>query len=351
MLSRAKVPLKHKSSDPQSQRCQEPKTSLPVSARSALSSPILKLDKYSQTSFFYIRGFKLSPRRKRGGKEFVCVCVCLCVGMETGIVVVEKVCGKSTVTRCFSKYPLKFIVPNKVGCSKTDSVWIYSLTYGGGIVSGDSISCKLTVGDGCTAALTTQASTKVYKAVGSKCSEQFLEVRIGSNALLAVIPDPVTCFATARYSQKQVFRVASDSSLVIVDWITSGRFASGEKWDFGLYKSTNQIFLEDDQPLFLDSVLLEAGSITSIAERMQDYQVIAMIIFLGPKLKPIQDEIQDDVKRMMSDSFRVPSSTSQNYMKVNSGLAPEKPPFIASCSAFGPKDSSAKTSAAEFDTL
>ncbi|XP_042519332.1 urease accessory protein D isoform X5 [Macadamia integrifolia] len=260
MLSRAKVPLKHKSSDPQSQRCQEPKTSLPVSARSALSSPILKLDKYSQTSFFYIRGFKLSPRRKRGGKEFVCVCVCLCVGMETGIVVVEKVCGKSTVTRCFSKYPLKFIVPNKVGCSKTDSVWIYSLTYGGGIVSGDSISCKLTVGDGCTAALTTQASTKVYKAVGSKCSEQFLEV------------------------------------------------------------------------------LLEAGSITSIAERMQDYQVIAMIIFLGPKLKPIQDEIQDDVKRMMSDSFRVPSSTSQNYMKVNSGLAPEKPPFIASCSAFGPKD-------------
>ncbi|KAH0985108.1 hypothetical protein GBA52_012285 [Prunus armeniaca] len=44
-----------------------------------------------------------------------------------------------------------------------------------------------------------------------------------SDALLAVIPDPVTCFSTARYSQKQVFRVVSNSSLVIVDWITSGR--------------------------------------------------------------------------------------------------------------------------------
>ncbi|GAB4840749.1 hypothetical protein Ancab_021512 [Ancistrocladus abbreviatus] len=70
-----------------------------------------------------------------------------------------------------------------------------------------------------------------------KCSEQMLEARVGSNALFVVTPDPVTCFSTARYSQKQVFRVLSDSNLVVVDWFTSGRYESGEKWDFGLYKS------------------------------------------------------------------------------------------------------------------
>ncbi|ESR61893.1 hypothetical protein CICLE_v10016161mg [Citrus x clementina] len=162
----------------------------------------------------------------------------------TGKLVVKKVGGKSTVTRCFSKYPLKFIIPNKVGSSETDAVWVYTLTYGGGIVSGDSISCEITVADACTAVLTTQASTKVYKSLGSKSSEQILEAKIGSDALLAVIPDPVTCFSTARYSQKQIFRVVLDSSLVIVDWITSGRHESGEKWDFELYRSTNHIFLE-----------------------------------------------------------------------------------------------------------
>eukprot|EP00261_Vitis_vinifera_P033083 XP_019074326.1 PREDICTED: urease accessory protein D [Vitis vinifera] len=82
--------------------------------------------------------------------------------METGFVAVEKIGGRSTVTRCFSKYPLKFIIPRKVGSSITDAVWIYSLTYGGGIVSGDSISCGFTIGDGCTTVLTTQASTKVF---------------------------------------------------------------------------------------------------------------------------------------------------------------------------------------------
>lgn len=47
----------------------------------------------------------------------------------------------------------------------------------------------------------------------------------------------------------------SDSNLLMVDWVTSGRHERGEKWDFELYKSTNNIFLEDDEPLFLDTVM------------------------------------------------------------------------------------------------
>ncbi|XP_044495455.1 urease accessory protein D isoform X1 [Mangifera indica] len=255
----------------------------------------------------------------------------------TGKLVVEKVRGKSTVTRSFSRYPLKFFIPNKVGSSETDAVWIYTLTYGGGIVSGDSIACEFSIGDACTVVLTTQASTKVYKSMGSKCSEQILEVRVGSGALLAVIPDPVTCFSTARYSQKQFFRVVSDSNLVIVDWITSGRHQNGEKWDFQLYKSTNNIFADGDQPLFLDTVLLEQGGITNIAERMQDYQVIAMVILLGPKLKHIQNQVQENVKRMMSEQLYAPSIGLSNHGKTHSNHPLAKPNFIASCSAFGPK--------------
>ncbi|PSS11091.1 Urease accessory protein like [Actinidia chinensis var. chinensis] len=255
--------------------------------------------------------------------------------METGKIVVEIIGGKSTVTRCFSKYPLKFIIPTKVGSSQTDAVWIYSLTYGGGIVSGDSISCDLTIGDGCTTVLTTQASTKVYKSVQSKCSEQVLEARIGSGALLAVVPDPVTCFSTAKYTQKQVFTVASDSNLLIVDWITSGRHESGERWDFALYKSTNHILLEDNQPLFLDAAFLEQGTTTTIAERMQDYQVLAMVVLLGPKLQHVQNQVQQHVKKMMSEQLHRPSVG--RYGKTNADHCLMKPAFIASCSFFGPK--------------
>ncbi|XP_056163667.1 urease accessory protein D-like isoform X8 [Syzygium oleosum] len=235
--------------------------------------------------------------------------------METGKIVIEKVRGKSTVTKSFSKYPLKFIIPRK----------------------GDAISCKLEIGDGCTAVLTTQSSTKVYKSLGSKCSEQYLEAEIGSDSMLVLIPDPVTCFSTARYFQKQVFRVRSDSNLVLVDWITSGRHESGEKWDFTLYKSTNNIFLEGEQPLFLDTVLLEQGSIVPLAERMQDYQVIAMVVLLGPMLRHIQGQVQEDVKRMMAEQLQGSPVRWDCQITSNTRDFAKKPSLIASCSAFGHK--------------
>ncbi|KAK3017840.1 hypothetical protein RJ639_003350 [Escallonia herrerae] len=241
-----------------------------------------------------------------------------------------------------------------------------------------------------------------------------IRAKIGSDALLVVIPDPVTCFSTAKYSQKQVFRMMSDSSLLIVDWITSGRHESGEKWDFKLYKSTNQIFLAGDEPLFLDTVvciactslkthlksvgthektwgqlelyrqrirlyknqsldyrickpllkreknkqekvalhrnpntlkasstafliLLDQTSITSIAERMQDYQVIAMVILLGPKLKHVQNQVKENVQKMMSEQLHISSTSFRGYKKARTDLCYAPPSFVASCSAFGPQ--------------
>ncbi|EYU25665.1 hypothetical protein MIMGU_mgv1a011970mg [Erythranthe guttata] len=228
--------------------------------------------------------------------------------MERGKVVVERVGGKSKVTRCFCKYPLKFIVPNKVGAAAAaDAVWIYTITYGGGIVS-------------------------VYKSLGSKSSQQTLEASVGQDALLVVIPDPVTCFSTAKYSQIQNFKLASGSSLLLVDWITSGRHESGEKWAFSHFKTTNRILLDDNEPVFLDTMLLEQESNSSIADRLQDYQAIAMIVLWGPKLKPIQNQIQEDVKKLMSRQFRMPT--------IGSGFADSKlpkPSFLASCTTFGPQ--------------
>ncbi|KAJ8544693.1 hypothetical protein K7X08_017276 [Anisodus acutangulus] len=58
----------------------------------------------------------------------------------------------------------------------------------------------------------------------------------------------MTCFSTA------------DLSLLLVDWITSGRHERGEKWDFELYKSMNHIFHDGDEPLFLDTAKVEACS-------------------------------------------------------------------------------------------
>lgn len=154
---------------------------------------------------------------------------------------------------------------------------------------------------------------------------------------MVVIPDPVTCFSTARYYQKQEFRLVSDSNLVLVDWITSGRHANGEKWDFEFYKSINNIYLEDDRPLFLDTVLLEKRNIRSIAERMQDYHAIAMVILFGPKLRELQKQVQENVKNMMSEQLQISYGSGRHNPDSRARNGFMKPEFIASCSTFGPE--------------
>jgi len=124
--------------------------------------------------------------------------------------------------------------------------------------------------------------------------------------------------------------------LVIVDWFTSGRYECGEKWDFSLYKSANHIFL-GDLPLFIDSVLLEQGSNWSLAEQMQEYNVIAMVVLLGPKLKTMQEQMQAEVRKLMSGQLRPPTSGGSLYAMRSQPppQRPQRPPLIASCSPFG----------------
>ncbi|CAM6053712.1 unnamed protein product [Sphagnum tenellum] len=169
-------------------------------------------------------------------------------GALTGMIRVEKVLGRSVATTVYARYPLKYLLPSKVASSRVDCVWIYAISYGGGILSNDAISQAVEVGgDGCSVVITTQSSTKIYKPrMPGDMAQQLLRARVAENGFLALLPHPITCFRASRYVQLQEFVLALDASLLLVDWFTSGRIDSGETWDFELYRSTNHVFLEEE---------------------------------------------------------------------------------------------------------
>ncbi|CAM6044089.1 unnamed protein product [Sphagnum compactum] len=179
-----------------------------------------------------------SFRHRRGGGG----------GALTGMIRVEKVLGRSVATTVYARYPLKYLLPSKVASSRVDCVWIYAISYGGGILSNDAISQAVEVGgDGCSVVITTQSSTKIYKPrMPGDMAQQLLRARVAENGFLALLPHPITCFRASRYVQLQEFVLALDASLLLVDWFTSGRIDSGETWEFELYRSTNHVFLEEE---------------------------------------------------------------------------------------------------------
>jgi urease accessory protein len=205
--------------------------------------------------------------------------------------------GSETVlTRAFATSPAKLIVTK--GRGKT--CWVYAATLGGGLVGGDEIRVRADVTTGARALLTTQASTKVYRSL--RPSRQSLTADVEADALLAVVPDPVVCFANADFTQTQRYDLHADASLVMVDWITSGRHATGERWAFSRYESRFDI-RRGAQRIFFDALVLEPN-LDSVAARMGRFEVLLTAVITGPLVAAAATDIVARVSQAPIPSTR-----------------------------------------------
>jgi urease accessory protein len=183
----------------------------------------------------------------------------------------------------FATSPAKLIATRARGTT----CWVYAATLGGGLVGGDEIRLTVDVMTGARALVTTQASTKVYRSL--RPATQSVTGTVNEHALLAIVPDPIVCFADADFTQAQQYHLHARASLVVVDWMTSGRHASGERWAFSRYASRLDI-RRDAQPVLADALVLERD-LDSIAERMGRFDVILTAVLTGPLVSTAVDEI------------------------------------------------------------
>jgi urease accessory protein len=190
--------------------------------------------------------------------------------------VFEVVGGRTAVVRRRAATPLTFLTPRHAGTAG----WACASSHGGGLLSGDSVAVSIDVRAGARAAFVTQASTKIFP--GRRGARQTLDAAVAADALLVVAPDPVVCYAGARYAQRQEFDLAPSASLVVVDWLTSGRAARGERWRFESYESRLAV-RRGGKELLRDATLLD-GEAGPLAERLGRFDVVALALATGPLL-------------------------------------------------------------------
>jgi urease accessory protein len=183
---------------------------------------------------------------------------------------------RSVVSRAYATSPLRLLMPANHG----RAAWIYTSNFGGGLVDGDRIVMDVDVGSGAAAFISTQASTKIYRSPGGTGAE--MHARVAANGLLVVAPDPVVCFSGARYRQTQTFELADRAALVLLDWVSSGRHAAGERWAFDEYRG--QIIVRLDGHLLVhDAVTLNAAD-GNLRKRLGRYNVLAVAVLAGTPL-------------------------------------------------------------------
>jgi len=194
---------------------------------------------------------------------------------------VGRVHGASTVLAARSRTPVCLLTPKPRG----RSVWACTSSLGGGFVAGDTVEIELMIDAGAVCFLGTQSSTKIYRNPHGRPCAHALTASVGDGATLVLAPDPVQCFAGAAYEQRQIFHLDAGANLVLVDWISAGRLARGERWAFQRYASRNEICL-GGRPLVIDAVELDAaaGALTN-RFRAGRFDCLATLILAGPALE------------------------------------------------------------------
>ncbi|KIK82297.1 hypothetical protein PAXRUDRAFT_832293 [Paxillus rubicundulus Ve08.2h10] len=224
--------------------------------------------------------------------------------------------GSSVVfSELSSTYPLKLLSPR---LAVPAVAIVYVLCYGGGLVSGDRVKLKVDVEGGCKLLLLSQGSTKVFKTrsgdrastslrqpahlgIPENVTTQITDVSIAPKSAVFLLPDPVTCFRSASYTQIQRFHLLGDASLVLLDWVAAGRKSLGEEWEFSRYYSVNEVFL-DGRRITRDIMLLEDFSLQSqppgsiqlhrtLKERLRPYSCYAMLVLCGPLAQEVAAQL------------------------------------------------------------
>lgn len=104
---------------------------------------------------------------------------------------------------------------------------------------------------------------------------------MGEGGALALVPEPVSPFAGARYEQRQRFELASGASLLLVDAFVAGRTARGERWAFERYRSQNEVRVGGRLALG-DTLVLVPRAPGELARRLDPFQAFALVVAVGP---------------------------------------------------------------------
>lgn len=127
---------------------------------------------------------------------------------------------------------------------------------------------------------------------------------VATDSALFVLPDPVTCFRSASYNQIQTFSLSTQASLVVLDWITSGRKSLGEDWVFARYYSVNEVIVEGKR-IAKDVMLLEETESTgsplprrSLSDKLAPYSCYATLILYGPLVESVVSALTENYQKI-----------------------------------------------------
>jgi urease accessory protein len=191
--------------------------------------------------------------------------------------------GTTELSVARASSPLRLLRPSFPG---TPAATVCLVTFGGGLVDGDHVDLDVIVEEGATLVLFTSSTTKAFRGSSSQ------SFRAAVRGTLVLVPDPVACFAGARYLQRVDIDITGDGACVVLDGLTSGRPAYGDRWAFASVDLATTV-TRDGRVILRDRTLLDAAD-APVAPRMGRFEALLTLLAYGTRAGQIAADLLEE---------------------------------------------------------
>ena len=163
---------------------------------------------------------------------------------------------------------------------------------GGGMAGGDRVRTEITIGEGASAIVTTQAAEKIYRSQGP-LTEIDIALRLEPAARLTWIPQEMILFSGSRWRRTLKVDLKADASLTILESTVFGRTAMGEAVECGFCHDRWRI-RRDGRLVFAEDLRLGEHPAKLLASKASGdgARALATLLHVGPDAEMRIEEVR-----------------------------------------------------------
>jgi urease accessory protein len=183
------------------------------------------------------------------------------------------------IAHVFQRYPIGVMFP-RVSRSEVEEAVLVNAS--GGVAGGDRLEFAITALGNASAAVTSQAAEKVYRAL-SEPARISTRLKVSEAAKLAWLPQETIVFNRARFSRETQIDLVSGAELLALEWLVLGRAAHREELAGGHINDGWRVRI-DGRLAWADSFRVTDGMFPHLrsAALLSSSNSIATLVCFGP---------------------------------------------------------------------
>jgi urease accessory protein len=234
--------------------------------------------------------------------------------------------NKTILDNIYFTAPFKIIKPFYVS---DDYIKVMMLSASAGIMEGDTQSINIEIGNDTKVEVISQSYEKIHKMKIGKATRN-CNIFVGKNAFLKYSPLPTIPFAESSFDSVMKIDLEDDTSkLVLIEIISCGRSAMGEKFLYNYYNSYIEV-RKGNKLIYRDNTMYNPTlfNMNSIG-MFEGYTHLANIVICNfheedkfidiiRNLIEESDEAQGGVSKLQSNdiAIKILGNTSQNLINI-----------------------------------